>query len=368
MKKVILTVICIVVLSTLFSQPALCVDITKEQEKVLEINRLEKSLPEEAGEILDGISASGTDPGKGLSKLYEAVESEFGGILKDALKSGITILAAAVFCAIGTVFCGEGRERNYIVLAGVLAISAAVFGNLHSFVGLGKTVLLDLNAFSHVLLPTLVSAAAGGGAVTSAAAKYAATALFMDILITVGTGVIMPLIYAYMASSAAKAAFGGEALEGVVKFIKWAITALLTVLMLAFTLYLTITGIISGTADAAAVKTAKTVISASLPVVGGIVSDAASAVVNGMSILKNSVGVFGLLSVCAVCLVPFLRLGLHYIIYKAVAALAGSIADVRISKFIDAIGTAFGMTIGLSGAAALMLFFSIISVLKAVVS
>lgn len=367
MKKVILTLGLAIVFLVFFCPETLAVDVMEAQGKTLDIKRLEESLPESADEILGGITVMGsTDPESGFERLYEKAADELGGIVSGALKSAAAIMAVAVFCATASAFCGPGKETDYIALAGVLAISAVVFGDIHSFIGLGREVIDELNTFSHVLLPTLVSAAAGSGAVTSAAAKYAATALFMDILITVGSGVVMPLIYAYIAASAARAAFGGAALEGAVNLIKWIITALLTVMMLAFTLYLTLTGIISGTADAAAVKLTKTVISTTLPVVGGIVSDAAGTIVSGMAMLKNAVGIFGLLAVCAVCLIPFLQLGIHYLIYKAAAALTDAIADARISKFVGAVGTAFGMTLGLSGAAAMMLFFSVISVLKAV--
>ena len=52
----------------------------------------------------------------------------------------------------------------------------------------------------------------------------------------------------------------------------------MTGMTIAFTAYINLTGLISGSADAAAIRTAKTLISTVLPVVGGIASDASSAV------------------------------------------------------------------------------------------
>lgn len=64
------------------------------------------------------------------------------------------------------------------------------------------------------------------------------------------------------------------------------------------------------------VKAAKFTMSSLVPVVGGILSDAAETVLAGAGILKNAVGVFGMLAVLAMCVVPFLQLGIHYLAYK----------------------------------------------------
>ena len=62
-------------------------------------------------------------------------------------------------------------------------------------------------------------------------------------------------------------------------------------------------------ADAAAIKTAKMAISRAVPVVGGILADAADSVLAGAGAVKNTVGAAGLLAVLAVCLLPLMRLG-----------------------------------------------------------
>ena len=67
------------------------------------------------------------------------------------------------------------------------------------------------------------------------------------------------------------------------------------------------------------------------------------------------------------CLAPFLSAALRYLLYKAAAALCSAFADKRLAGLISELGGVFGMVLGIVGAAALMLFISIISVTKAVV-
>ena len=56
-------------------------------------------------------------------------------------------------------------------------------------------------------------------------------------------------------------------------------------------------------------KLAKSAVSAVVPVVGSILSDAAESVLAGAGLLRGMVGTAGTLALLGVCLVPFLRLG-----------------------------------------------------------
>lgn len=345
-------------------------EIINRQYSSLELDNLRDSLPESGAEIMGELEISShMDMDTGLGKIYEKGCREIGGILKGALRSAVIILIIAIVCSVSESFFESGafgEAPSYISFASVLAISIVAVGDVNAFIGYGYTTLDELNGISKVLLPTLSAAAAAGGAVTSAAVKYAATALFMDVLITLATGLLMPVIYAYIASSIAEAAIGGEGLSGASGFLKWLATTILTLLVLSFVVYISVTGIVSSTADAATIRVAKTALSTVFPVVGSIISDAASSVLAGASVLKNAIGVFGMLAVIAICLLPFLNLGAHYILYKAASKLSATISGARISKLVSSIGTAFGLVMSLTGACALMLFFSIISMLKVV--
>ncbi|MCM1149509.1 MAG: stage III sporulation protein AE, partial [Butyricicoccus sp.] len=83
-------------------------------------------------------------------------------------------------------------------------------------------------------------------------------------------------------------------------------------------------------------------------------------------VIRGAVGVFGLAAVLAVCLTPFLKLGVRYVLLKACSALASPVCTGSMAKLIDAVGTACGMILGLVGSQTLMLYIAVISMLKAV--
>ena len=70
--------------------------------------------------------------------------------------------------------------------------------------------------------------------------------------------------------------------------------------------------------------------------------------------------------VLAVCLLPLVRLGTQYLVYKAAAFLAGVLGAERLTGLIDALGGAFGLIFGMTGACGLLLLISISSALGVV--
>ncbi|MFB0919667.1 MAG: stage III sporulation protein AE [Oscillospiraceae bacterium] len=338
-----------------------------EQSEALDADSVIDALPRDARTILGDISLTDTDMGnKGFQAVLDTIKDSILGIFKNALSSAAKILTVVVLCTAASSAMNEGGVRDMVTLGGTVAVSAIAISNVHSFIGLGVETLTALSDFSKALLPVMCSAAASAGAITSASAKYAATALFMDILITISVDIILPLISLYLAATIANAALSKDSLANVAKLLKWLCTTALTLLMMAFTAYLGMTGLISGKADEVATRLTKTALGTVLPVVGSIVSDAAETLVAGAGIIRNAIGIFGFLAVAAICLTPFLTLGLHYLVYKGTAAFTEALADKRMAELVSDVGAAFGMLLALVGCGGMMLFFSIISSMKAV--
>ena len=191
--------------------------------------------------------------------------------------------------------------------------------------------------------------------------RQMAAILFSQLLLHLINDLLIPLTCVYLAAGAAGAALNSQGLRRLAGTLKWAITSVLTTVLLVFVTYLTISGVVAGTGDAVAVKATKFAVSSAVPVVGGILSDAAETVLAGAGMLKNTVGVFGMLVVIGICLVPFLQLGFHYLTYKVASALSAALSGSRVAALIDQIGGAFGLILGMTGACALLLLISMIS-------
>lgn len=353
--------------AALLTAPALAADVSESLGEGLGVSEAEEALPAEARDILGDLSvADALEPESGLRRIWEALRERFFVVLRDGLRPTVAITVTALLCALSGVLFEGGAVPDYVPLAGTLVIAAATVGELNSFLTLGVETLATLADYSKILLPCLTAAAAASGAVTSAAAKYAVTALFMDIVLSVAQAVVLPAVCAYAAVVIANAAIGGTGLAAAAKLLKTVCRTLLTAMVLCFTAYLSLTGVLSGSADAVALRVAKTAISSALPVVGSIVSDAAGAVLSGAAVLRGAVGVFGMLAVLAICLTPFLQLGVRYLLFKLAAMVSSAFADNRLAGLISGLGDAFGMVTALVGTGGFILFVSMISGIKAV--
>ena len=290
-------------------------------------------------------------------------------LIREMAPAGARLVAVALLCALaqGMVPEGDKGAMQAVELAGALSVTALAVGDVGAMIGLGRQTVEVMDGFSSLLLPVLAALTAATGQVGAAAVRQGATVLFADLLMSAMDGLLIPLIYTYVGACCACAAVGSPGLKKVAELIRGGVQGALTVFLLLFVGWLTASGAVAGSADAAAVKTAKMAISRAVPVVGGILSDAAETVLAGAGVLRGTVGAVGLAATLAICLIPFLRLALHYLTYKLAAALAGMVCDMRSCKLMDDIGSAFGLILGMTGACALLLLVSLIAAVAAAV-
>ncbi len=329
----------------------------------------------EGGDIIDveGLERAAEDSGSGMEyglSLDEGIEAlldtgsrEIHGIIRRAVRSGVLLLAILLLVGLAdTVQEGLGQKGGpAVTLAGALAVTAVAVADVNSLMGMGAGALDDMRSFANVLLPAVAAVTAATGAITGAAARQMAAVLFSDVLMNLIDGLLVPVLYGYIAASVAWAAVGNEGLKRLAALLKWVVTTVLTAVMLAFVGYLTASGVIAGTADAASVKAAKFAISGAIPVVGGILSEAAETVLASAGVLRGTVGVFGMMTVLAICLAPVLELAIHYLVYKLAAALASTVGQGRVQVLVEQLGSAFGLILGMTGASCLLLLIALVS-------
>lgn len=304
----------------------------------------------------------------GARSILSAAGAQLDGLVRRSLQLGLKLMAVVLLCGLVEGVCLDGRSGGIqaVELAGALAVTALTVSDMTVMVGLGRETIAKMDDFSGLLLPAMAALTAATGGVSGAAVRQGATVLCSSLLIRGIDGLLVPMLYAYIAACCAHAALGSDGLKKLAALLKGTIVFLLTAGLLAFVGYLTASGAIAGSADAAAVKAAKMTISRAIPVVGGILSDAAETVLAGAGVLRGTVGVVGMLVVLAICLTPFLQLALHYLTYKGAAALTGAVAGSRLSGLMDSLGGAFGLILGMTGSCALVLLFSIVSTVSAV--
>lgn len=362
MRKTII----LILLALLLAIPAAASDVADELSGLFGADALEEGLTSDQQALMGDVKPTeSTSFVHAMQEMFSKAIRRSGSAMKSATSMAAMVLAICMVCGL----CGtlpKAPPVRAVTMAGLVGISAVCTTGVNSMLQLGAETIGDMTAFSQLLLPVLSAAAVSSGAITSGAAIYSITVLFTDLLMSCVTKVLIPLTYVFLALSLADCALGNQMLRRFRELLSWLIRTGLKTIVYVFTGFLTITQVISGTADTMTAKAAKLTLSSVVPVVGGIISDATDTVLVSASLLKNSIGIFGMLAILAICIVPFLKIGIHYLMMKVTAAVAGAVAEESLTSMIDAVGAAMGLLLGMTGACALMLLISAVCSLKAV--
>lgn len=97
--------------------------------------------------------------------------------------------------------------------------------------------------------------------------------------------------------------------------VTWALGIVLTI----FVAVMSLEGTLSSSVDGISAKTTKAVVSSAIPIVGKILGDAVDSVLGCGLILKNAVGIVGVLIILSICVMPLIKLALITISYKVLA-------------------------------------------------
>ena len=131
-----------------------------------------------------------------------------------------------------------------------------------------------------------------------------------------------------------------------------------------FTGYLTVTGVVGGSADQMQLKATKLTISGMVPVVGNIMADASETILVSAGLVKSAVGIYGLLAIAATAMVPSLSIGIRYLLLKATAAAAGLLNGKAEAELIGDFGAAMGLLLAITFSQTLLLMISTVCFMK----
>ena len=301
---------------------------------------------------------------EGLWELLDTALRQIHPHLYEAAKISVSVIAISF--TVSLIQSASESLANLSEMTGSLCICASVLISTNSMIRLASDTVTAISEYGKLLLPVMTAALAAQGGITSSAALYVGTAVFTTLLERLLSRIMLPMVHLFLAVCAAAAMTGEGMLKNIRDLIKsftgWSLKTVLTV----FTTYMAITGAVSGTTDAAALKATKVTIASVVPVVGGILSDASEAVLVSAGLAKNAAGIYGLFAILALFLSPFLKIGSHYLVLKITGGLCGIWAPKRISELTGDLSTAMGMLLGMTGAGCLMQLIATVCFLRGV--
>lgn len=124
---------------------------------------------------------------------------------------------------------------------------------------------------------------------------------------------------------------------------KWIIGFVFTV----FYGFVAIKGITAGTYDNISIRTAKYTIKNSIPIIGGYISDGINLITASSVLIKNAIGMGGILVLFATIIIPLINMIIYMFCLKLTAAILEPLSDARIVNFISAVSKTISLLIAL---------------------
>lgn len=362
MKKLL----CLMLMLPLFSVTCFAESVPEETAEQTGAYHVQDGLSTEELEISGELRLDGAYDAKGaLERGWKRLIEKFRETLRAEMGFGGKFLVIAVCCGLSGSLSSEGRIPRWFEIGACCAASCLLAAHVGGIFYQAEETLAHLHDYAKAAFPAFFTSLAASGATASASVRYASVVFASDLFMSAAQRLILPLIQAHLCLSICAAVFDHALLRSVCKITKACAVGSMSILCSVFCAYIGLSGVITGSADAAAVKTVKSVISAALPVVGSILSNSASGILAAAGMIKNTAGVFCLISVCAICIAPFACLSVKYLVYKASALLSSLSGSERYVQLISSMGAVYGMLLGLIGSFGFMLFFSFLSGIQA---
>lgn len=329
-----------------------------------QVNAMEIEAPEVPQSGISFMPETTDSFGQGLIEVVTDGLQYLVPALKDACRVCFSMVCIVLVVSLPRAFSGNIQKVTELI--GAVALGAILLESSGSMVSLAADTVSQISEYGRLLLPVMTTAMAAQGGITASAALYAGTAMFDALVCALISKLLIPLLYMFLALAVAYSAIGEEMLKKLRDTLKGFLTWVLKTVLYVFTGYISITGVISGTTDAAVMKAAKLTISGAVPVVGGILSDATGAVLVGIGTMKNAAGLYGLFAILSIAMGPFLKIGAQYLVLKLTAALCGIFGNKQTNELIGDVSTAMGFLLGMTGTVSVMLLISTVCFMKGV--
>ena len=273
--------------------------------------------------------------------IKDAILNEIKGNI-GTLTSLISIaLIAAVFTNFSHAFQNSqvaetGFYVAYLLLFSVLTVSFISVANL------AADTLSAVLSFMKVLVPSYFLSVAFCSSAGTSMVYYQATLFlitFVDILLI---KLVIPMINIYlivtMANNLSKEDLLSKLADLISIIIRWSLKSLLAV-VIGFN---AIQGLILPVADSIKRSTLMKAASA-IPGVGNVLGTVTQSVLGAGILLKNAIGVAGVVVIIVICAVPILKIAVTAIIYRVSCAAVQPISDKRMLNCINATAEAAGL-------------------------
>ena len=247
-------------------------------------------------------------------------------------------------------------------MACFLAISAIALGSFKYVIRIGQVAIESMSDLMTAVLPQMMVLVTGLGHIHTAGAIFP---LMMAACTAFARGIgliVFPLIALSAILNLAEQLTDTIKLERLGKLLYTLAEAIMGLMLTFFVGILTLRSIYGSVMDAITLRTGKFVTDTFFPIIGGYLADALETAAGYVVLLKQAVGIMGLLTIFGIFIFPVIKIGVIALIYKVSSAVVEPLGDSRISQVLEVMGNHLLLVLAAVAAVGLM-FFVLVAIL-----
>ncbi len=299
-----------------------------------------------------------------LSGIFKMLFQEV--IANGALMAKLVILT--VICAILHTLLTAFDQGSTAKLAYALAYLVLVILAIGSFtiaMDVGRTAIERMVQFMQILLPILLTLLTAMGGIATAALLHPVLILSLSLLGTVITTVVLPLIYLSAVLGIVNQISSRIQVGRLISLFKQVSMGIMGICITVFVGVISIQGVAGAIADGVTIRTAKYMSGAFIPIVGKMLSDVLEAVIGTSILLKNAVGIIGVLIILSLTVIPSIKIIAIALIYRLAAAIIQPIDDSGVGECLNSLSGSLIMTFAAVSAVGVMFFMAVTIIVSA---
>ncbi len=373
MKKIVMIITFIVVLiSSNISYADTQDELLKSQQDSLNISSFLKEVEKYTSSIYEDINVKDMFnlalTGKiDNEKLFKSILNILGKEVIGSVKIlGSIIVIIVIHSILKSI--SEGLENKSIsqitYYVQYILIVTLIMTNFSQVITMIKESVQNLVGFIDMLIPILLTLIITTGNIVSAGMLQPILLFIITFIGNFINNIILPLVLVSTALGIVSKISDRIQIDKLSKFFKSSVVWILGVVLTLFVGVVSLEGNLSSSVDGVTAKTAKAAVSSFIPVVGKILGDAVDTVIGCSSILKNAIGIIGVVVVIGICIAPIIKLTILMAVYYLGAALCQPIADSKIISLLEQMGDTFKILLAILCSVSVMLIIGITLVIN----
>lgn len=244
-------------------------------------------------------------------------------------------------------------------MACFMALAAIAISSFKLVLVIGQQTIDQMVAFMMGMLPQMLILVAGMGNVHTSATLFPVLMTTCTAFANAMQNVVFPLIILSAILHLVNQLSDGLKVEKMAKFMTQLSQLSLGFFLTFFVGILTLRALYSSVMDKVALRTTKFVTDNAIPVVGKMFSDTIEVTAGYVVMIKQALGIFGVIIILGMVLFPLVKIAAIGLIYKVAAAVAEPLGDSKTSAILEIMSAHLFLMLAAVAAVALMFFIMI---------